>query len=89
MLVAQGFNLRSIRGRVVALVDLVGGEVGYIHVGGQTRFEGGADRSELVPIHSVEEGMLSDVGAAELARGRAETVGGVAEEAAACTIAFS
>lgn len=66
VLIAEGFDLRPVCRRVIALVDLVGGEVGDIHVGGQARFKRGADRSELVPVDPVEEGVLANVGAAEL-----------------------
>lgn len=80
VLVAKGFDLRPVCGRVIALVDLVGGEVGDVHVGGEARFKGSADRSELVPVHPVEEGVLANVGAAELPRCGAKTAGSITEE---------
>ena len=80
VLVTEGFDLRPVRGRVVALVNLVGGEVGHVDVGSQARFKGGADRPELVPVDPVEEGVLADVGAAELPGRRAQTVGSIAKK---------
>lgn len=80
MLIAKGFDLRPVRGRVIALVDLVGGEVRDVHVGGQARFKGGADGSELAPVDPMKEGVLANVGAAELPRCGAQTVGSVTKE---------
>lgn len=68
VLFAQSFDLRPISSGVIALIDLVGGEVGDVDVRGQARFKGGADRSELVPVNPVEKRVFPNVGAAELAR---------------------
>lgn len=79
MLLARDLRLGPQRGRVVALVDLVGGEVGDVDVGVELRLEGGADLAQLIPDHAAEEGVVFDLlGAA----GPAEAVGGVAEETA-------
>ncbi len=80
MLFAKRFDLRPIRSRVVALVDLVGGKVGHVHVGRQARLKGGTNRPELAPVDPVEERMLSNFGAAELAGCRAQTIRGIAEQ---------
>lgn len=63
---------------MVALVDLVGGEVGDIDVGVELRFERRADLAQLVPDHAAEEWVVFDL---LRAAGPAEAVGGVAEEA--------
>ena len=55
MLLAQSVNLRAVRGRMVRLVDLVGGEVGDVDVGVEAGLEGSADLAEAVPGDAAEE----------------------------------
>lgn len=77
MLLARDLRLGPQRGRVVALVDLVDGEVRDVDVGVELWLEGGADLAEVVPDHTAEERVVLDLlGAA----GPAEAVGGVAQE---------
>lgn len=68
--------------RVIALVDLVDGEVVGVDGGLEAGLEGGADLAQLLEDDAFEEGVRADVGAAELAGGGAEAGCGVAEEAA-------
>ncbi len=80
VLFAKGFDLRPVRSRVVALVDLVGGKVGHVDVGRQAWFKRGTNRPELAPVDPVEERMLSNFGAAELAGCRTQTIRGITEQ---------
>lgn len=80
MFVAQGVDLSSVHGRVIALVDFVGWEIGDVNVGAESGLKGCADVAELIPDDSVEEGVVTDIGASELAGGGTETIGDVAKE---------
>lgn len=82
MLIAESLDLRAVHGRMVALIDLVGGEIRHVHGGIETGLERGADGAELVPADAVEERVVTDVGATVLAGRGAEAVVGIAEEAA-------
>ena len=55
---ADGLGLEQ--GGVVGLVDLVGGEVGGVDVGGQTGLEGGADPAQALELDTPEEGVVLD-----------------------------
>lgn len=79
MLVARQLRLSAQGGRVIDLVDLVGGEVGDVDVRVELRLEGGPDLAQLVPDHAAEEGVVFDL---LRAAGPAEAVRGVAEETA-------
>jgi hypothetical protein len=62
---------------VVRLVDLVGGEVGRVDVGGQTRLERRADAPQAVKLDAAEEGVVLDL----VRAAAAEAVLRVADEA--------
>lgn len=64
MLVAERVNLRSVRRRMVRLIDLVGGEVGDVDVGVEARLKGRADLAEAVPRDASEEVVGFDLGGA-------------------------
>lgn len=65
------------QGGVVGLVDLVGGEVGRVDVGGQARLEGGADPAQAVELDAPKEVVALDL----MGSASAETVLRVTDEA--------
>lgn len=81
MLLAQLLHLRTMRRRMIVLIDFVGGEVADVDVGGEPRFKGGADVAELFEDDALEEGVGTDFGAAGCAVGGSEALGWIAEEA--------
>lgn len=80
MLLAQLLHLHAMHMAMIILIDLVGREVAGVDVGGEARFERSTDLAELFEDDAFEEGVRTDVGAAELAGGGAEARGGVAKE---------
>ena len=73
-------NLCPMQRRVVVLVDFVGGEIADVDIRGEAGFERCADVAELVENDALEEGVLSDFGAAGRSVGCAETFGRIAEK---------
>lgn len=79
MLVPERIDLGAINGRVVTLINLIGWEIRDVGVAVESRFEGRADGAELIPDYTVEEGVVSNLGATKLAGACAQTVVGVTE----------
>lgn len=82
MLLTQSVNLRTIRRRMIRLVDFIGGEIADVDVGVEARFEGGTDLAEAIPGDAAEEVVGFDFGGAVVAGCGAEAVRGGTEEAA-------
>ena len=65
---------------MIALVNLIDGEIRHVHRRSQPRLKGCADSTQGVEVDAAEERVGADFQGAELARGGAEAGGRVAEE---------
>ena len=81
MLLAELLHLCPMLRRMVVLIDLVGGEVADVDIGGETGFERCADIAQLFEDDALEKGVASDLGAAVGPECCSQTLGRVAEEA--------